>query len=642
MKVCPKCHKQWPDASLFCGDDATPLPSPETEGLTGRVIGRYRVLDRLGGGGMGTVYIAEHMKLKRKDAIKVLNSTWADQGDALARFHREARNASTITHPNVCAVYDFGETPEGLTFLAMELVDGKSLAEILEEEGALAPARAARLTLQVADALTAAHDKGIVHRDLKPGNIMVTRGADGREVVKVVDFGIAKAAGGLADQEVTRVGLVAGTPEYMSPEHLRGDEPDPRSDVYSLGVVFYRMLTGRLPFGQGHSGVKPLELAKARPEGDFPSGVQSVIERALEYDPLNRFQSAMELGRAAVSATQEELPATQLGRVPSDSSRPPAWRSPKVIAGGLGLAAVVVVVAVMFSGGSGGAALSVDPAVGQLRAGNSQTLTLRAGAGPAEGSTWRSSDPQVVEVDAATGILTARRIGSATIWGFAQGDSVQVVVQVLPGAPSRVAFSRDGLELPRGERTTVVASVFDGYDNPVGDAVPVLSVENPRIATMDASGTVSAVAPGRTRVIASVAADGGEVSDTLLVTVSASASATPTTGVPAQNPTATVTQPATEAPSASGGVTPSSAAETLRRIFTGVPGADRATAMAYRDTASAYWDLGTQLDSGNRGLAAFVAGQASDLLGEAATARTWWCRAESLGFDTRRPDLECS
>ena len=175
--------------------------------------------------------------------------------DAITRFNREASNASRISHPNVAAVYDFGETSDGLIYLAMEFVDGPSLTTLIERHGALPPLRAADIVRQAADALAVAHDMGIVHRDLKPDNIMIAKTRDGSDLVKVVDFGIAKAAGNDA-QKVTKTGLVVGTPEYMSPEQLAGDKLDGRSDIYSLGLVAFNMLTGALalPVGIGAGG----------------------------------------------------------------------------------------------------------------------------------------------------------------------------------------------------------------------------------------------------------------------------------------------------------------------------------------------------------------------------------------------------
>src|SRR5207253_624261 len=157
---------------------------------------------------------------------------------------REAANASMINHPNVAGIYDFGETADGLIYLAMEFIEGDSLTSIVEKQGALPPKRAADIVKQTADGLQVAHDMGIVHRDLKPDNIMIAKKRDGTDLVKVVDFGIAKAAGN-ENQKVTKTGLVVGTPEYMSPEQLSGDKLDQRSDVYSLALVAFNVLTGK-------------------------------------------------------------------------------------------------------------------------------------------------------------------------------------------------------------------------------------------------------------------------------------------------------------------------------------------------------------------------------------------------------------
>ncbi|HXH63861.1 MAG TPA: serine/threonine-protein kinase, partial [Gemmatimonadales bacterium] len=194
--------------------------SAPTTDLVGQVIAdRYHVVKKLGEGGMGQVYLAEHVKMGRRSAIKVMNQSMIHDPDAVARFNREAANASRITHPNVCAVYDFGETPDGVIYLAMEFIEGEPLTDLIQREGALKIHRAFNIFRQVADALTAAHDLGIVHRDLKPDNIMLAKGRDGGDIVKVVDFGIAKAMGGDdAGQKVTKTGLVVGTPEFMSPE----------------------------------------------------------------------------------------------------------------------------------------------------------------------------------------------------------------------------------------------------------------------------------------------------------------------------------------------------------------------------------------------------------------------------------------
>ncbi|HEY3220690.1 MAG TPA: serine/threonine-protein kinase [Gemmatimonadales bacterium] len=314
MKVCPVCSTAYPDDVKFCPNDGQTLRSaaPASD-LVGQVVAdRYHVVKKLGEGGMGQVYLAEHVKMGRRSAIKVMNPAMVHDPDAVARFNREASNASRITHPNVCAIYDFGETPDGLIYLAMEFIEGEPLADLLEREGALPLPRAASIFLQTAEALQAAHDLGIVHRDLKPDNIMVSRRKGGGETVKVVDFGIAKAVGGDASgQKVTKTGLVIGTPEFMSPEQLSGDAVDGRSDLYSLALVFYRMLIGKLPFeatSVQETMIKrltdePIALAAARPDLSFPVGLQPVLDTALARTPLERYQSVAKFATDIAAVT---------------------------------------------------------------------------------------------------------------------------------------------------------------------------------------------------------------------------------------------------------------------------------------------------------------------------------------------------
>src|SRR5881409_346120 len=277
MKICPVCSTEYPDDVKFCPNDGQTLRSAApANDLVGQVIAdRYHVVKKLGEGGMGQVYLAEHVKMGRRSAIKVMNPSLTHDPDAVARFNREAANASRITHPNVCAVYDFGETPDGLIYLAMEFVEGEPLTALLGRDRVLPVSRAADIAIQVAAALQAAHDLDIVHRDLKPDNIMLTRSRDGSDAVKVVDFGLAKAVGGEGGgQKVTRTGLVVGTPEFLSPEQLSGDKLDGRTDVYSLGLVVFNMLTGTLPFPADsvqEAMIKrltdePAELIEVRPD----------------------------------------------------------------------------------------------------------------------------------------------------------------------------------------------------------------------------------------------------------------------------------------------------------------------------------------------------------------------------------------
>ncbi len=314
MKLCPVCSTEFPDDVKFCPNDgATLRAAAPMSDLVGQVVAdRYHVVKKLGEGGMGQVYLAEHVKMGRRSAIKVMNPSMVHDPDAVARFNREASNASRITHPNVCAIYDFGETPEGLIYLAMEYIEGEALTDLLEREGALKVPRAVHIFRQVADALQAAHDLGIVHRDLKPDNIMLTKNKGGADVVKVVDFGIAKAVSGdESGQKVTKTGLVVGTPEFMSPEQLSGDKLDGRSDLYSLALVFYKMLAGELPFKADtvqETMIKrltdePAKLAATRPDLPFPAGLQEVLDNALARTPVDRYQTVTKFAQDAASIT---------------------------------------------------------------------------------------------------------------------------------------------------------------------------------------------------------------------------------------------------------------------------------------------------------------------------------------------------
>lgn len=306
QKVCPTCGTEYPLSERFCPRDGTALRSAsQTADLLGSVVAdRYHIIKKLGEGGMGTVYLAEHVKMGRKSALKVMNPGMNSDPDAIARFNREASNASRLSHPNICGIYDFGETPEGLIYLAMEFIEGKALTDLIEADGSLAPARAASIVHQTGDALQVAHDAGIVHRDLKPDNIMVTKNRDGSDLVKVVDFGIAKASSSDA-QKVTKTGLVVGTPEYMSPEQLSGDKLDGRSDIYSLALVAFNCLTGKLPFPSETAQEamimrltdRPRMLSEIRPDITWPEKLQEVMDRGLARDADERYQSAAQFGR---------------------------------------------------------------------------------------------------------------------------------------------------------------------------------------------------------------------------------------------------------------------------------------------------------------------------------------------------------
>lgn len=262
MHLCPTCRTSFSGGEQYCPKDGTPLrASLPDDPLAGRVLsGRYRLLEVIGRGGMGAVYRAHHILLDKPVAVKVLRQELASDTEAVARFHREARSASRLDHEHIIRVSDFGQTDDGLLFLAMELLDGENLAQALRR-GVLPWRRVLMIVRDIALGLAHAHEQGVIHRDLKPENIVLTRRGKSRSSVKVLDFGLAKLVShragdatiaepepDLAVQSLTRTGVVFGTPEYMSPEQAEGRPLDSRTDLYALGVVTYQMLCGKLPF----------------------------------------------------------------------------------------------------------------------------------------------------------------------------------------------------------------------------------------------------------------------------------------------------------------------------------------------------------------------------------------------------------
>ena len=254
--------------------------------------GRYRIMRKLGAGGMANVYLAEDQELGRRVAIKILNDRHAGDDQFVERFRREAKNAASLSHPNIVSIYDRGEA-EGTYYIAMEYLDGKSLKELILERGPAPVSVAVDYARQILAALRFAHRHGIVHRDIKPHNVLV----DGEGHVKVTDFGIARAGA----SQMTEEGSIIGTAQYLSPEQARGTQVDQTSDLYSLGIVLYEMLTGAVPF----TGDSPVEIAmkhlSATPEAlstrraDIPHALDMVVLRALAKDPTARYQSADEM-----------------------------------------------------------------------------------------------------------------------------------------------------------------------------------------------------------------------------------------------------------------------------------------------------------------------------------------------------------
>jgi len=306
---CPVCGERFSRGSKFCAFDGTRLEDiPEdvaADPLVGQTLaGKYTVLRPIGEGGMGTVYEVQHNALDRKFALKVLRPEIAQNAEHMQRFIQEARAAAAIGHPNLVSVSDFGQCEirgKKVPFFVMEYLKGTSLAALLKTEKKLAPKRCAKIIKACADALAAAHAAGVIHRDLKPDNIFLT--GDSSDVVKVLDFGVAKMQG---TARLTKIGMVFGTPHYMSPEQARGQPIDHRADIYSLGVILYECLAGRVPFEADTSmGVltkqifaKPEPVERLTPDPAALGALGAIVMRCLEKEPDDRFASMDELAAA--------------------------------------------------------------------------------------------------------------------------------------------------------------------------------------------------------------------------------------------------------------------------------------------------------------------------------------------------------
>ncbi len=303
-KSCPSCGSDFPGINDTCPLDGTKLQLKDS--LIGTTLaGRYKILSKIGRGGMSVVYKGQHLLMDRIVAIKMLHADLISDPVTISRFQQEAKAVSSLTHPNVILIYDFGLSSQGLPYLVMDYLQGDSLSDIVKRQGHLPVKRCIEIFTQACDALTHAHHKGIIHRDIKPANIMLTIDEDKHEIVKVVDFGIAKMLPRDGEEAIklTQTGEIFGTPLYMSPEQIMGKPLDVRSDIYSLGCVIYESLTGRPPcLGSNavdtmnkHLVQEPPHFADALPEEYIPEAIEAVVWQALAKDPDKRYQTMNEL-----------------------------------------------------------------------------------------------------------------------------------------------------------------------------------------------------------------------------------------------------------------------------------------------------------------------------------------------------------
>jgi serine/threonine protein kinase len=310
MMECPRCGRCEDAGAEVCPTDGSAM---KPAGAVPRVLdNKYRIEQSIGRGGMGAVYRARDVRLDRLVAVKVVRADLLQDMEARRRFRREAQIVARLQHPGIVSIFDFGTFADGGAYLVMELVRGEDLRRVLQREGSLDAARAARILSAVSQAIEAAHREGVLHRDLKPENILLP--AAGDIEAKVLDFGVAKLIGeSSADSRtveevtLTAAGSIVGTPAYMAPEQLRGGRPDHRTDVFALGVIAYEMLSGELPFSRGSladvilaqdRGAKPLSSAAPH----LSASVERVVMRALEADPHRRPPSPQEFAAAVVQA----------------------------------------------------------------------------------------------------------------------------------------------------------------------------------------------------------------------------------------------------------------------------------------------------------------------------------------------------
>jgi len=349
MKVCPACQVTYPLNFAVCPQDGSALQELDLWAEGSVILEKYRIVGKVGQGGMGAVYKAIHLAFDEMRALKVISQELMSDELFVKRFKHEAVITRRLQHPNAVRVDDIDEAEDGRPFIVMEFIEGRSLKKLIHEEGPMPVPRACFIIKQVCRALEAAHRLGMIHRDIKPDNIALIDTPEG-EVAKVLDFGIAKvkeSRGGDAGMTMTGAGVVIGTPQYMSPEQAmgkRGDELDGRSDLYSLGMVMYQMLTGDLPFKAettmemllAHLQKQPTPIRELRPDLQIPDSIAQVVMRTLEKDPEMRPASAKALIEEIERAEKPAAPlrGTKIMQAsdffPSEEAPPP---QPEVAAG---------------------------------------------------------------------------------------------------------------------------------------------------------------------------------------------------------------------------------------------------------------------------------------------------------------------
>ena len=422
----------------FCGLDGTRLRDQDEDPLVGQTIDRYEVQARIGAGAIGCVYRARHTRLGSEFALKVLFGETASDEQSAARFAREAKAASQLAHPNIVSVVDYGRSAEGVGYIAMELVRGPTLAQLIAAEGPIEPTRAARLLRQLASALIEAHARGLVHRDLKPGNIMVEQREDG-ENLKVLDFGlVAFAEGEDSRGKLTATGLTVGTPVYMAPEQAHSSQVGPSADLYAIGAIAYEMLSGRPPFTGKAKQVLVQKMSTPAPPLPGTSSLELLIMALLQIAPTDRPADA----RSVVDALRplcDSRSAAAVPAPPDDDRNPTPLPSAAAASQALELARParhlpVLVVAVAVAAGVG---------VGMLVTGRSDPVVAPMPE-PATAPPTVGGSPSPAEPTAAVGPPRAQAPPQPqrAVTATATAPSIEAPPKAAEIAPAKVAAAR--------------------------------------------------------------------------------------------------------------------------------------------------------------------------------------------------------
>ncbi len=418
-KVCLTCNREYESDIAACPEDGTVLTPLDSGSLVGTVLGgRYEILDVIGDGAMGRVYLAKHQLMKRQVAVKMMHPQLVSGKAALKRFQKEAELASSLNHPNILTVYDFGVTEAGSPYLVMDYLQGRELLHILKDEKTLPVKRSLHIFKQVCTGLGHAHDKGVVHRDLKPSNIMLVRLDEDDNFVKILDFGIAKQLNPSESSidNLTRTGEVFGTPHYMSPEQCRAQEVDGRADIYALGCVMYQTLTGELPITGGdlieclykHVNEMPRPFKFVAPDLDLSPELEALVFKAMAKNPEDRFQTMLEF-KAAMDILEPDSYTGTFSRVDI-----PALKIESTISGATAASQAE-------TAGDNPVAASVD------------------NTGKAEAIQDKSDKPEKPKVELQSGEATAQALGAAI---SDKAQEVTTAESVLPSGASSASAAR--------------------------------------------------------------------------------------------------------------------------------------------------------------------------------------------------------